>query len=149
MVLLVLASIPFASLANIEILEFTNPVEELRYKKIIDELRCLVCQNQNLADSNANLAQDLRKKTYDMIRNGRSDTEIINYMVTRYGDFVLYRPPLKFSTLLLWTGPILLLSLSLGVLWRVIRKRRAPESRHANLDQRTHIRQLLTKDQRP
>ena len=146
-VLLLFSSVPAISPANVEILKFSNRAEELRYKKIIEELRCLVCQNQNLADSNADLAQDLRQKTYDMIRAGRSDADVINYMVTRYGDFVLYRPPLKSSTMLLWAGPILLLALSLGVLWRMIRQQHVPDARHANLEQRARIRQLLGEDE--
>ena len=74
------------------------------------ELRCLVCQNQTLADSNAPLAEDLRNQVREKMRRGASDSEIVDYMVARYGDFVLYRPPLKLTTLLLWFGPLLLLT---------------------------------------
>jgi len=113
-----------AQAGGIEVHQFDNPVDEERYKKLIAELRCLVCQNQNLADSNAELAQDLRRKTYELIRSGKTDEEIINYMVERYGDFVLYRPPLKTTTALLWVGPFVILGIGVVVLLKVIRRRR-------------------------
>ncbi|NOT22986.1 MAG: cytochrome c-type biogenesis protein CcmH [Nitrospiraceae bacterium] len=86
-----------------------NPQVEARLKALAVELRCLVCQNQTLADSNAPLAEDLRREVREMIVKDMSDKEIIDFLVTRYGDFVLYRPPLKTSTTLLWVGPFLLL----------------------------------------
>src|SRR5512134_3812499 len=85
-----------------------DPVLEARVLRIAGELRCLVCQNQTIADSHADLAQDLRRQVREMIRQGKSDAEIIDYMTARYGDFVLYRPPLKSTTALLWFGPALL-----------------------------------------
>ena len=90
-----------------------------RYQALIAELRCLVCQNQNIADSNAPLAQDLRAQVQEKILAGQSDTEIKRYLVERYGDFVLYRPPVKRSTWLLWGGPFLLLLLGLSIAWRI------------------------------
>ena len=110
--------------AKVELLEFQSAEAELRYKSLIAELRCLVCQNQNLADSNADLAADLRKITYDMIREGATDAEIVSFMVDRYGDFVLYRPPLKASTVLLWVGPFVLLAAGLVAAIAVMRRRR-------------------------
>ena len=86
-----------------------NPQIEARLKTLAVELRCLVCQNQTLADSNAPLAEDLRREVREMIAKNMSDKEIIDFLVTRYGDFVLYRPPLKTTTTLLWVGPFLLL----------------------------------------
>lgn len=100
-----------------------DPVAEKRLLKLSEELRCLVCQNQNIADSNAELAQDLRREIRTMIRDGKSDKEIIDFMVARYGDFVLYRPPLKGTTLLLWGGPLVLLALGLFALVRYQRRR--------------------------
>ena len=94
-----------------------------RYQGLIAELRCLVCQNQNIADSNAPLALDLRAQVSDMILTGKSDTEIKSYLVARYGDFVLYRPPVKPQTWLLWGGPFVLLLFGLLIAWRVLRKR--------------------------
>lgn len=101
----------------------TDPVAEKRLQKLSEELRCLVCQNQTIADSNAELAQDLRREVRSMIKDGKSDKEIVDFMVTRYGDFVLYRPPVKGITLLLWGGPIALLLLGLFALQRYLRQR--------------------------
>ena len=87
----------------------TDPVAEKRLQELSSELRCLVCQNQTIADSNAELAQDLRREIRGMIQAGQTNQQIIDFMVTRYGDFVLYRPPVKGITLLLWGGPVGLL----------------------------------------
>ena len=100
-----------------------DPVAEKRLQALSEELRCLVCQNQNIADSNAELAQDLRREIRTMIRDGKSDKEIIDFMVVRYGDFVLYRPPVKGITLLLWGGPLALMLLGLVILVRYLRRR--------------------------
>lgn len=100
-----------------------DPVAEKRLQKLSEELRCLVCQNQTIADSNAELAQDLRREVRAMIKAGKSDKEIVDFMVTRYGDFVLYRPPVKGITLLLWGGPVALLLLGLFALQRYLRQR--------------------------
>ena len=110
--------------AKVEVLKFDSAEQEQRYQSLIKELRCLVCQNQNLADSNADLAKDLREKTYQMILAGSSDGEIVAYMVDRYGDFVLYRPPVKTSTIMLWLGPFIILTIGLLVVIIVIRGRR-------------------------
>ena len=93
-----------------------------RYRDLIAELRCLVCQNQNIAESNAPLAQDLRIQVEAMIRDGRSDAEIKQYMTERYGDFVLYRPPLRQQTLALWLFPPLLLVAVLAIVWLRLRR---------------------------
>ena len=100
-----------------------DPVAEKRLQKLSEELRCLVCQNQTIADSNAELAQDLRREVRAMIKAGKSDKDIVDFMVTRYGDFVLYRPPVKGITLLLWGGPVALLLLGLFALQRYLRQR--------------------------
>ena len=100
--------LPALALGAIESREFDTPASEARYHALIDELRCLVCQNQNLADSNAELARDLRDKTYEMIVAGKTDEEITEFMVARYGEFVLYDPLFNLHTLLLWLAPALL-----------------------------------------
>ena len=110
------------SFAAVETYQFSDAEDEIRYQKMIAELRCLVCQNQNLADSNAELAQDLRAKTFEMINAGASNNEIAEFMVARYGDFVLYRPPLKGQTLLLWIGPFGILLIALVVFFITIRR---------------------------
>jgi len=102
-----------------------DPVAEKRLQNLSEELRCLVCQNQTIADSNAELAQDLRREIRGMIKDGKSDKEIIDFMVVRYGDFVLYRPPVKGITLLLWGGPVALMLLGLAVLVSYLRRRAA------------------------
>lgn len=99
---------------------FADPALEARYQNLIRETRCLVCQNQTIADSNAALANDLRRQIRVQLTDGASDREIIDYLVTRYGDFVLYRPPMKSTTWLLWAGPGLLVLIGLGVFARVI-----------------------------
>ena len=106
-----------------------DPALEARVMKISEELRCLVCQNQTIADSNAPLANDLKDQVRQMLAAGRSEREVVEYMTARYGDFVLYRPPVKATTLLLWLGPLLLLAGSLAFLFRYIRRasREAPQ----------------------
>jgi cytochrome c-type biogenesis protein CcmH len=100
-----------------------DPATNKRAVYLAEELRCLVCQNQTLADSNAELAVDLRNSIREQMKRGASDQEVIGFMTARYGDFVLYRPPLKASTLLLWFGPFLLLGAGAAVVVRRIRRR--------------------------
>ena len=106
-----------------EPLIFMNPEQEARYNELTMELRCLVCQNQNLADSDAPLAQDLRREIYNMMQAGRSNDEIKTFLVDRYGDFVLYKPPIKGNTLALWLMPAVLLTLGGVVVLLTVRKR--------------------------
>jgi len=100
-----------------------DPALEARMLRIADELRCLVCQNQTIADSHADLAADLREQVRTMLRRGDSDEQILRYMTERYGDFVLYRPPVKATTWLLWFGPAVLVVGGLTVLVVVLRRR--------------------------
>ncbi len=102
-----------------------DPALEARVLAVAEELRCLVCQNETIAASSAELAIDLRKQIRQQLLQGRSEAQILDFMVQRYGDFVLYRPPLKASTLLLWLGPFVLLLVGLGALVVQIRQRRA------------------------
>ena len=101
-----------------------DPVANKRAVHLADQLRCLVCQNQTIADSNAELALDLRRQIREQIAAGRSDGQIVEFMVERYGDFVLYRPPLKGTTLFLWFGPPVLLLLGIIFLLRYLNARR-------------------------
>jgi cytochrome c-type biogenesis protein CcmH len=103
--------------------EAADPVLEARMTRITSELRCLVCQNQTIADSNADLAADLRRETRELLRQGKSDAEIVDYLTARYGDFVLYRPPLRATTVLLWFGPAVMLVVGASVLVLVLRRR--------------------------
>jgi len=129
--------------AAIDPYEFTTDQQRAEYQQLIEELRCLVCQNQNLADSNAELAQDLRRQVKEMVAGGRSRGEVVDYMVTRYGDFVLYRPPVKRSTYLLWFGPLLLLAVGGAALWLVIRRRAGAASPALSPAERARAEALL------
>ena len=101
------------SASSIQAYSFDNKEQEKAYQSLIDDLRCLVCQNQNIAESNAELAKDMRRKTYEMVKQGKSEQEISAFMVTRYGDFVLYRPPFEPMTWLLWFGPLIIFIIGL------------------------------------
>jgi len=107
----------------IDPLPFKDRAEEIRFQHLAKELRCLVCQNQNLADSEADLAKDLRKQVFDLMREGKSDAEIKQYLVSRYNDFVLYDPPLNPGTWLLWFAPGILVAVGAGVLVSILRRR--------------------------
>lgn len=122
LVLLLFAYSPFLASEEARPLA-DDPVLEERVKAISYELRCLVCQNQTIADSNAGLAIDLRNQVRDMLKRGMSDTDIREFMVARYGDFVLYNPPVKNTTVLLWLGPLLMLVIAGVLAIRVIRSR--------------------------
>ena len=113
--------------ASIEAYQFESAEMEADYNQLVNELRCLVCQNQNLAGSDADLARDLRRETYDMLNEGKSQQQVIDFMVERYGDFVLYRPQFKSTTYLLWLGPFLLLLCVLVFLVRRLLTAAKPE----------------------
>lgn len=120
-----------------------DPVLEARVQSLAEVLRCLVCQNQNLADSHADLAIDLKNQVREMLRQGRSDKEVIDYMVERYGDFVLYLPPLKSSTWLLWWGPFALFVGGLLALFFKLRRRREQAAEPLTPDQQIVASRLL------
>lgn len=108
-----------------EPLVFASQLQQERFNKLTEELRCLVCQNQNLADSDAPLAHDLRREVHEMVLAGRTNEQIKQFLVTRYGDFVLYRPPVQKNTYLLWLGPLVLLLIGALILRSSISKRSA------------------------
>jgi len=118
----------FASLSAVSTLAsdysytFTTPQREMRYQSLMEELRCLVCQNQSLADSNAELAQDLRKKVYDMITTGNDDDEILDFLTDRYGKFILYDPKLSYENAPLWLLPILMICIGVYVISRMTKR---------------------------
>ncbi|WP_349431273.1 cytochrome c-type biogenesis protein [Methylomarinum sp. Ch1-1] len=111
--------------AAVEYRQFDNAEQEQAYQNLISELRCLVCQNQTIADSNADLAKDLRRQVYEMLQQGKSEQDIVDFMTQRYGDFVMYRPPLKAKTLFLWIGPLLFVVIGLAMLLIVSRRKRS------------------------
>jgi len=118
-----LLAVPFPLVAKEAAPEAADPALEARMVRITSELRCLVCQNQTIADSNAALAVDLRREARALIKQGKSDAEVVDYMTARYGDFVLYRPPMRATTVLLWFGPALMLAVGGTVLVIVLRRR--------------------------
>jgi cytochrome c-type biogenesis protein CcmH len=122
-----------------------DPALEAHVNRIGEELRCLVCQNQTIADSHAGLATDLKNQIREQLKAGRSDRQIMDFMVERYGDFVLYRPPLKPTTILLWAGPFVLLALGIAAGVLVVRRRGevAPSVTRITQAQRSEAAQLL------
>lgn len=125
-----------------------DPVANKRAVQLAEQLRCLVCQNQSLADSNAELAVDLRRQIREQIAQGKGDAQIVDFMVQRYGDFVLYRPPLKASTWLLWFGPPSLLLFGLVILIRYLRERRKRiEQQPLTANERAQAHLLLSNDE--
>jgi len=129
-------------------IEFADAEQEKRFSELIEELRCVVCQNQSVADSNAELAQDVRDIVRNKIREGQTDEEITNFMVERYGDFVLYNPPLKPKTYVLWLGPLVLVLIGLIVLVYFIRRHTQITSMPPTLteEERHKIKQVLDKE---
>ncbi len=124
-----------------------DPVLEARMLRLTKELRCLVCQNETLADSQADLARDLRREVREKMREGMSDAEIKHYLTHRYGDFVLYRPPMKPTTWVLWFGPFLLLfGAAGGLVYFIKRRRRALDDTPLTPNEATRIQSLLNKE---
>lgn len=123
-----------------------DPALEQRVNALAEELRCLVCQNQSLADSHADLAVDLKNQIREKLRQGQSNKEVVDYLVARYGDFVLYRPPVKATTWLLWFGPALLLVLGLGTLIVKLRQRRQilAQRPQPSIEERQRVAEMLS-----
>ncbi len=126
--LLILMGLLIQPLGAREILVFENQEQEMRYQSLVRELRCTVCQNESLFDSNAPLAIDLRNQIYGMVKEGAEREQVVDYMVSRYGEFVLYRPRMSPLTYALWFGPIILLIIALGALFWVLRNRTRDKS---------------------
>jgi len=124
-----------------------DPVVQARMMRLATVLRCLVCQNQTIADSHADLASDLRNQIVELIHQGKTDSEIMDYMTERYGDFVLYRPPMKTSTLLLWFGPFLLVVIGAAALYRSAqdRQRNGADETELTLEQKRLADQFLNR----
>jgi cytochrome c-type biogenesis protein CcmH len=129
---------------TLEEFQFQSPGQEQEFRELIGKLRCLVCQNESLAASQADLAQDLRKEVYQMMQEGKGQEEIIEFLVARYGDFVLYQPPVKPSTYFLWFGPFVLIGVGGILLLRVLQRRRREPEQDLSVAERDRIEQLLT-----
>lgn len=145
LLLLCLSFSSAVSLAGIEAKPFEDPAKERLYRQLVADLRCLVCQNQNLADSNAELAVDLRRQVHEMVTAGDNKQQISDYMVARYGEFVLYRPPLSSRTAVLWLGPIVGLLFALFIAWRVTGARQSTEQGDVSDADIARARDLLNK----
>jgi cytochrome c-type biogenesis protein CcmH len=142
--LMLLLCVSFAAVAKEAQPSAEDPELEKRVMKLSQELRCLVCQNETLADSRADLAADLRNQIRDQMKAGKSDREIVGFLTERYGEFVLYSPPVKPTTYLLWFGPFILLIAGLALLFRYIRQRRELIDDHLlSLEERRRVEELL------
>ncbi|QIL84773.1 cytochrome c-type biogenesis protein CcmH [Vibrio sp. HDW18] len=138
--------VSLSALATIEVYDFDTPEQEKQFQDLGATLRCPKCQNNTIADSNAELAQDLRQKVYEMTKEGKSKAEIVDYMIARYGNFVTYNPPLTIGTAILWLGPIAVLVIGFAVI--VLRSRRKKQdSLNASdwsAEQEARLQDLLT-----
>lgn len=123
--------------------QFDDPDDAEDFRQVIEEMRCLVCQNESLAGSNAELAVDLRNEIYDMMKSGQGKDEIIQFMVARYGDFVLYNPPVKPSTYPLWFGPVLFFLFGAFVLFRILKRKSQTRESELSNEEQQRLEQLL------
>lgn len=153
LVALIALLVSVTSFAAIDTYEFKTPEDEQRFHQLTAELRCPKCQNQNIADSDSPIAKDLRREVYRMVDTGAQDTEVIDFMVTRYGDFVLYRPKVNSQTWFLWYGPYIVLGLGLVVILLIVFLRKAnrraqPGAKNIELteQERARLDALLNKD---
>ena len=128
------------------IYHFDDPVKKERFHELIDEIRCTVCQNQTIAESNAGLAKDIRNKVYSMVQQGKTDEEIKTFLVERFTDFVLYNPPVNNSTLLLWAGPAFLMCIAFIFLLTNIRKKISTTDIEVDEHEHQRVQKLLDKE---
>ncbi|MGD2020521.1 MAG: cytochrome c-type biogenesis protein CcmH [Thiohalocapsa sp.] len=131
---------------TLEEFQFDSPAQEQEFRDLIAKLRCLVCQNESLAGSQAELAQDLRNEVYRMMRAGQSEDEILDFLVARYGDFVLYDPPLKPSTYVLWFGPFVIIGIAAFFMLRAVLRRKPAGDDDMSEAERERLRTLLGAD---
>ncbi|NLJ93143.1 MAG: cytochrome c-type biogenesis protein CcmH [Aeromonadales bacterium] len=135
------------AMAAIDVYEFSEPKQEAMFHELTKELRCPKCQNQDISDSESELAKDLRDKTYAMLLEGKSKQEVVDYMVARYGNFILYKPPVMASTLILWISPILVVLI--GFIVVVVRTRNKPHhsiDNELSIEEQQRLHELLNKD---
>ncbi|WP_428479564.1 cytochrome c-type biogenesis protein [Photobacterium japonica] len=133
------------AMASIDVYEFDNVEQEKAFQELTATLRCPKCQNNNIADSNATLAQDMRQKTYELLQDGKSQQDVVDYMIARYGNFVTYDPPIMASTLILWFGPLLFIVIGFTVLVMRSRKRneRVTDTDALASDEQARLQALL------
>jgi cytochrome c-type biogenesis protein CcmH len=146
-IVLIVTALMVTSNANaspVETFQFRDEVTKIRFQALSKELRCPKCQNQNLADSNSPIAADLRRELYELLQQGKADSEIVNFMVSRYGEFVLYRPRISSLTYILWFGPVLLILIGIIVVILILRKKPAAKADLAlSPQQQDKLQQLL------
>jgi cytochrome c-type biogenesis protein CcmH len=128
---------------TLEEFTFADPAQTSEFLDLVSKLRCLVCQNESLAGSQAGVAQDLRKEVYRMMQEGKTRPEIVDFLVARYGDFVLYEPPVKPSTYLLWFGPFIFVGLGGYLLFRTLQRKKSEPEQDLSETERDRLRQLL------
>ncbi|MFW1677710.1 cytochrome c-type biogenesis protein [Pontibacter sp. JAM-7] len=147
---LLILALPLLAHAAIDTYEFKDQADRERFNTLVYELRCPKCQNQNLADSNSPIAADLRREIHRMLEEGNNDAEIIDFMVARYGDFVLYRPPINHVTYVLWYGPfgLLLLGVIVILLLPKLQRKRSADQSETSLtsDESDRLNQLLEQE---
>ncbi|TNE76062.1 MAG: cytochrome c-type biogenesis protein CcmH [Gammaproteobacteria bacterium] len=149
-ILLVLLA-PLSAVAAVDVKTFSSEAERQRFQTLVEELRCPKCQNQNLADSNSPIAADLRDEIFRMLEEGKTDREIVDFLVARYGEFVLYKPPVKETTLVLWLTPALLLLVGLLTVF-MVRRRQQPglvEDKHLVGEEQARLKSLLEGENTP
>jgi len=141
-----------SSVYAVDFRQLSDPEQQETYETLTKELRCLVCQNQTIADSNAELAADLRRQVYEMLQQGKSKQEVIQFMTDRYGDFVLYKPPFKGKTSVLWIAPVVFLLMGLITVFFFIRRKKAAANQQTkagaletDIEKQKKIRSLLGK----
>ena len=139
--LLCLIALPSWSVIDGHKYLFQDPEDAARFEQLAEDLRCPKCQNQNLADSNAPVAADLRDKVYELMQEGKSDDEVVTYLVDRYGDFVRYKPPFRLDTLLLWGGPALLLLFGI-LLLALLRRQQVQPVAELSAEERARLEAL-------
>jgi cytochrome c-type biogenesis protein CcmH len=136
-------SLPGIQAATLAEYSFDEPQQAADFRAIIEEMRCLVCQNESLAGSNAELAVDLRNEIYEMMKGGQSKQDIINFMVARYGDFVLYSPPLKPTTYPIWFGPLIVFLVGAVVLFRILKRKSISRETKLSAEEEQRLNRLL------
>ena len=140
---LVITAAPLPAAVTLESFTFPTKAQEQHFKDLIGQLRCLVCQNETLAESDADLAHDLRAEVYEIMKSGKSDQEVIDFLVKRYGDFVLYKPPVKPSTYLIWYGPFVLLAIAALLLVRAVGRQRQVQEPAISAEDRKRLDGIL------
>lgn len=146
LLLILMACLFRPAMAVVEYHDFKQPEQEQAYLTLIKELRCLVCQNQTIADSNADLAKDLRRQVYEMLQQGQSQQQVVDFMTERYGDFVLYKPAFNLKTGLLWLGPVVFLLTGLiTVIAVILRRKKAAAQPALSAAQQTRLSAILEK----